>query len=470
MERLNNNEESSKIEKSRPLTEEEKEKLKKLDLKKLIGMKNNDRIDVFSKVVSGERAERLNAHFVNHYILGINPPKPEDFGLDASIYQSFKLQEDERKKLEEERAKLLVKRAVFEKRVMIRSFILSVAISFLWRIFSGDKFWETLIFTAPLCGALFTFVVLLILINRVNGEYVEFKKKLGSIEDEKKIIKSNVRPFAEALRAYYENKLDDFYNLKLYRKRSESSEFKSYLEQFDSMLNQAYEATSGLFALDDEGADLYFTRNLSVWPQWIGKYKDYILKRRDEQGKQGIFKQNETSVERGSLSDQTSRAVPIKKVLSPEESYRTPKQIDWEKLSKGRMATGLIGEEAVVAIEQEYLRSIHKNELANKIRHVSKEKGDGSGYDILSFFPDGKLKYIEVKSTTISIETPFYISRNEYGFLTQHPKDVYIYRVLLNREKTKVIALQVILSSDLLETKDLDPIQYEVRSKTSPAS
>jgi hypothetical protein len=117
------------------------------------------------------------------------------------------------------------------------------------------------------------------------------------------------------------------------------------------------------------------------------------------------------------------------------------------------MATGAIGEEAVVVIEQEYLRSVGRRDLAEKVRHVSKEDGDGSGYDVSSFFQDGREKYVEVKSTTVSIETPYYLSRNEYSFLKEHPKDSFIYRVLINREKTKAISLWAEVSSDVLNTK-----------------
>ena len=39
--------------------------------------------------------------------------------------------------------------------------------------------------------------------------------------------------------------------------------------------------------------------------------------------------------------------------------------------------------------------------------HVSEIEGDGAGYDIKSYTPDGKVRYIEVKTTRGAIRTPF---------------------------------------------------------------
>jgi hypothetical protein len=44
---------------------------------------------------------------------------------------------------------------------------------------------------------------------------------------------------------------------------------------------------------------------------------------------------------------------------------------------------------------------------------MSEEDGDGAGYDIASFAPDGRPRLIEVKTTNGWERTPFHISRNE---------------------------------------------------------
>ena len=54
-----------------------------------------------------------------------------------------------------------------------------------------------------------------------------------------------------------------------------------------------------------------------------------------------------------------------------------------------------------------------KNALAQKVRWSSVQDGDGAGYDILSFEPDGQKRLIEVKTTNGWERTPFHITQNE---------------------------------------------------------
>ena len=49
--------------------------------------------------------------------------------------------------------------------------------------------------------------------------------------------------------------------------------------------------------------------------------------------------------------------------------------------------------------ERTALRTAGRDDLARKVRWVSEEDGDGAGYDIASFAPDGLPRLIEVKTT-----------------------------------------------------------------------
>lgn len=51
-------------------------------------------------------------------------------------------------------------------------------------------------------------------------------------------------------------------------------------------------------------------------------------------------------------------------------------------------------------------------------------RGDGAGYDIRSFEPDGRDRLIEVKTTNGAALTPFFMSENERAFSEERP-DVY---------------------------------------------
>ena len=71
------------------------------------------------------------------------------------------------------------------------------------------------------------------------------------------------------------------------------------------------------------------------------------------------------------------------------------------------------GEEVVFAEEQRTLRAAGREDLARKTRWTSQEDGDGYGYDIASFEPDGREKLVEVKTTNGWERTPFHLSANE---------------------------------------------------------
>ena len=74
---------------------------------------------------------------------------------------------------------------------------------------------------------------------------------------------------------------------------------------------------------------------------------------------------------------------------------------------------GKAGEERVLHHERTILTSAGRQDLAKKVRWVSQEDGDGAGYDISSFTPEGNSRLIEVKTTNGWERTPFHISSNE---------------------------------------------------------
>lgn len=77
--------------------------------------------------------------------------------------------------------------------------------------------------------------------------------------------------------------------------------------------------------------------------------------------------------------------------------------------------------------------------MANKIKHVSLED-DSLGYDIQSFYKDGRKKFIEVKSITADLNNfqRFYLSKNEYEKL-ESSKEHCIYLVLKANTKNPII-------------------------------
>jgi len=117
---------------------------------------------------------------------------------------------------------------------------------------------------------------------------------------------------------------------------------------------------------------------------------------------------------------------------------------------------GSAGEEFVVELEARRLHQIGAKKLANRVEQVSKTKGDGLGFDVLSFEESGAERYIEVKTTTFGKETPFYISRNEVEFSKRHLEDFHLYRLFDFRKSPKLFDLVGPVDKACL----LDPVSF----------
>ncbi len=92
-------------------------------------------------------------------------------------------------------------------------------------------------------------------------------------------------------------------------------------------------------------------------------------------------------------------------------------------------ALGRAGEERVLRHERAVLKSHGRNDLAAKVRWVSEEDGDGAGFDIASFTPEGEERLIEVKTTRGWERTPFHITRNELAVAEERRENWYLFRL-----------------------------------------
>ena len=102
---------------------------------------------------------------------------------------------------------------------------------------------------------------------------------------------------------------------------------------------------------------------------------------------------------------------------------------------------GRAGEEFVLEIEKKKLEKYQRPDLLEKIRWVSSEEGDGAGYDILSFEPDGRELLIEVKTTNGAARTPFFISENECQRATASAESWRLYRVHLFAQNPRIFQI-----------------------------
>ncbi|MXZ29019.1 MAG: DUF3883 domain-containing protein [Gammaproteobacteria bacterium] len=85
---------------------------------------------------------------------------------------------------------------------------------------------------------------------------------------------------------------------------------------------------------------------------------------------------------------------------------------------------GEAGEKFLYHAERSRLQSGGRNDLAEKVRWVSKEDGDGAGFDILSFSESGEERWLEAKTTNGPLTTPFWISENELR-VSEKRQDVF---------------------------------------------
>lgn len=130
---------------------------------------------------------------------------------------------------------------------------------------------------------------------------------------------------------------------------------------------------------------------------------------------------------------------------------------------KKQIKLGYAGELLVIELEKKRLIDAGESKLADKIEHTSKEKGDGAGYDILSYEIDGTPRHIEVKTTTEDNASPFYMTPTELEFSKRNSETFYLYR-LFNFDKDSGEAEYFAIEGDMYSGLNLKPTQYVVKS------
>jgi hypothetical protein len=120
---------------------------------------------------------------------------------------------------------------------------------------------------------------------------------------------------------------------------------------------------------------------------------------------------------------------------------------------------GRMGEEFALAFERARLLAAGRERLARQVEHVAVTQGDGLGYDIRSFEPDGADRLVEVKTTRFGIETPFFVSRNEVGVSESRAEIYHTHRVFTFERNPRLF----ILKGSLRVNCALTPVQFVAR-------
>jgi hypothetical protein len=114
---------------------------------------------------------------------------------------------------------------------------------------------------------------------------------------------------------------------------------------------------------------------------------------------------------------------------SNEEIKFTTIKTNYLEREQNNTILGQRGEEFALNYEKWRLKALGKDNLAEKIEWISKNQGDGAGFDILSKNENGTDRYIEVKTTKLAKETPIFITQRELTFSDKHEKNFHLYRV-----------------------------------------
>ncbi len=122
----------------------------------------------------------------------------------------------------------------------------------------------------------------------------------------------------------------------------------------------------------------------------------------------------------------------------PKVKYYKPIKKNYLEQEQQNRSVGEAGERLVFAYEKWKLIQAGQSKLAKEIKWVSKDEGDGAGFDILSKDLKGSDIFIEVKTTTLGKETPIFFSKRENDFSNDNKIAFYLYRVFDARHQPKM--------------------------------
>ncbi len=153
------------------------------------------------------------------------------------------------------------------------------------------------------------------------------------------------------------------------------------------------------------------------------------------------------------LSDEWDETSLIPFITPPTLSNQPPpkelermqhlvRKLNWAERDERNRKLGRAGEKRALAHERERLKRAGRDDLAQQIRWVSEEDGDGAGYDIASFSPEGESRLIEVKTTNGWERTPFHITGNELRVANERKNEWCLMRIWSFSREPKAFELR----------------------------
>jgi hypothetical protein len=143
-------------------------------------------------------------------------------------------------------------------------------------------------------------------------------------------------------------------------------------------------------------------------------------------------------------------------VIPGERHVRLRRKIDHAARDEANRSLGRMGEQWAVEFEQRSLSEAGPPELFQRVEWTADLRGDGAGFDILSYETTGARRYIEVKTTNGPVGASFVISRNELEYSREVGPEFHLYRVFNFLRETAMFQLQ----GDVSRHVHLEPIDY----------
>jgi hypothetical protein len=143
--------------------------------------------------------------------------------------------------------------------------------------------------------------------------------------------------------------------------------------------------------------------------------------------------------------------------LAARDRATVRRGVDYLALEANNRSLGEAGEEFVLRFEIARLLAARQERLAKLVERVSITRGDGLGYDILSFEEPGRERLIEVKTTNYGPSTPFYVTKRELAFSQEMTEQFHLYRAFEFRRRPRIFLKQGPLDRSFV----MEPSQFK---------
>ncbi|WP_050995708.1 MULTISPECIES: DUF3883 domain-containing protein [Bradyrhizobium] len=150
----------------------------------------------------------------------------------------------------------------------------------------------------------------------------------------------------------------------------------------------------------------------------------------------------------------------MEKTLPPAIRQLVGKFDPAERDARNR-SLGKAGEKFVVEFERIRLRRAGREDLADNVRWVSDLDGDGYGYDVRSFEPDGQERLLEIKTTCGHERTPFWLTKREVEVAAERKDKYRVRRVFHFRNHAQMFEIAPPLEDALFMT----PTTYSAKPR-----